>query len=982
MPKTQYIQQKENFQRLFMKRGDILSEFFEISDKARDGGMGDVFFCRDKRDNKFYVLKTFREIQESKDNCNLKNFDKEALASLQMPRLPYVVYTKTLIADGLRQYLVMDFIGEPPRNLNEIVQGKTLSRVLESTKIEYKQSLIWAIEFCRGMHNLHKYGIAVHKDIKLDNILLASDNSIRITDFGLAVLDKKGGTKGYLPPEYRESSELTEQSDIYSFGIVLYQLFFNTCSVKIDKERVEKNRLLQKCLKTNPRERYQHFSDLEKDLQKELKQKFPQYKFAAMPDLTTTADDYFFKGLGLYILGFRQDKEPQILQTAEKLLSKSIRLNVHNAAAHYYRSCVISALYPVAAYTITHLNSGFILGKEESKALGRIKRDEKYAQQYSTFYANLIELERYRTQNPTIPFVSFLRRFKRHFAQFPSDPYLTNNLGFFETKQGNYKKAIELFTKAIQLQPNYMVAYANRATIYLLLNQEEKALKDCAKYTQLQQSTKFFIPETLFYGIYVEIFRWYCWKKEYKKAYAWYEKHLDLFPNITTEQSCRMLSQVRLYILHHRLTHLSSNYDKKEVLKEYRTFWQLYKQTQQEKIDVNLEDWFSSEETQSLQLSNKGFRSKILARPVIFNRICITHSTASVFNEMGYDIAGWKHNVQCVRPHPLQQALSYFEKAIAADKTYAPAYYNLARGYQESKKYAKAISAYTQALELAPEQAYSYQPRCARYMQSIYEIVFAGVNWKVLASRRGIGDLIPLPKNEKIQYSSHYIGGHLIVDTKYKWDSKYKNPIYFTVLGKASVYFRLGKYNKALYYFKKAEQLEAPALYSLKGACFYKLNQYQEALNCFLNGLKNTREHACSNANIALCYDKLGNSKKAKTYKAKAKAETEAKESYILKILPGYFESRYKYCLENGALFSLADLPVEAADGTLFVDNAYYQRAECYFALRNYKAALQDYAKVLHSSNSFPAAVIPKFILQVEKRITACEEELKLTSKK
>ena len=124
MPKTQYIQQKEKFQRLFMKRGDILSEFFEISDKARDGGMGDVFFCRDKRNNKFYVLKTFRKIQESKDNCNLKNFDKEALASLQMPRLPYVVYTKTLIADGLRQYLVMDFIGEPPRNLNEIVQGK------------------------------------------------------------------------------------------------------------------------------------------------------------------------------------------------------------------------------------------------------------------------------------------------------------------------------------------------------------------------------------------------------------------------------------------------------------------------------------------------------------------------------------------------------------------------------------------------------------------------------------------------------------------------------------------------------------------------------------------------------------------------------------------------------------------------------------------------------------------------------------------
>ena len=78
MPKTQYIQQKENSQRLFMKRGDILSEFFEISDKARDGGMGDVFFCRDKRDNKFYVLKTFNDIALS------EQFKEEVLFSLSI----------------------------------------------------------------------------------------------------------------------------------------------------------------------------------------------------------------------------------------------------------------------------------------------------------------------------------------------------------------------------------------------------------------------------------------------------------------------------------------------------------------------------------------------------------------------------------------------------------------------------------------------------------------------------------------------------------------------------------------------------------------------------------------------------------------------------------------------------------------------------------------------------------------------------------
>ena len=86
MPKTQYIQQKEKSQPLFMKRGDILSEFFEISDKAREGGMGDVFFCRDRRDNNFYVLKTFKE-GNNKDILILdENFRKEALIVLKMPR--------------------------------------------------------------------------------------------------------------------------------------------------------------------------------------------------------------------------------------------------------------------------------------------------------------------------------------------------------------------------------------------------------------------------------------------------------------------------------------------------------------------------------------------------------------------------------------------------------------------------------------------------------------------------------------------------------------------------------------------------------------------------------------------------------------------------------------------------------------------------------------------------------------------------------
>ena len=66
--------------------GFVLADFFEISEKAREGGMGDVFFCRDKRDNKFYVLKTYK-----KANSSFKDFSKEAALILKLKKHTHVV---------------------------------------------------------------------------------------------------------------------------------------------------------------------------------------------------------------------------------------------------------------------------------------------------------------------------------------------------------------------------------------------------------------------------------------------------------------------------------------------------------------------------------------------------------------------------------------------------------------------------------------------------------------------------------------------------------------------------------------------------------------------------------------------------------------------------------------------------------------------------------------------------------------------------
>ena len=287
MPKTQYIQQKEKSQPLFIKRGDILSEFFEISDKAREGGMGDVFFCRDRRDNKFYVLKTFRDINSSPD------FLQEVKLCLCLPKHPHVVYSRTVVSTEERYYLVMEFVGQQPYSVDESVHGNTLAYVMKNFTLDQKQALIWAIQICDGMIFLGRCGLKVHRDLKPDNILITPDNEIKISDFGLSVLNRKGGTTGYLAPELADNdNNPTVLSDIYAFGIILYQML-NNGQMPLEDQQIQQSfcgDILKKCLSKNPMDRYKDFQELIKALREVMHMCFPQYVFPDKDPLSQVKD--------------------------------------------------------------------------------------------------------------------------------------------------------------------------------------------------------------------------------------------------------------------------------------------------------------------------------------------------------------------------------------------------------------------------------------------------------------------------------------------------------------------------------------------------------------------------------------------------------------------------------------------------------------------------------------------------------------------
>lgn len=1015
MPKTQYIEPNEEIAKSSVARGDVLSEFFEISDKAREGGMGDVFFCRDKRDNKFYVLKTFKERDDKEKSKILEDFRKEALLTFKMPRLPYVVFTRTLILDETKMYLVMDFVGKQPHSFDEPVQSETLTHVLRNTKVEYKQALVWGIEFCRGMQYLHKYGISVHKDIKPDNILIAPDNTIRIADFGLSASNKKGGTKGYFPPEYSQNQVLTEQSDIYSFGVVLYQLFNNTHVPTINKDKGLENALLKKCLATDPKKRYQSFTHLEKDLIKELKLRFPEYILSKPPKYSTTADEYFLKGLGVYLLRqysktFDRRENDHLNREAEKLFNKCIHLSPKHAAAHYYHSKLLEEIHGLVFPSLAEITWG---DSAMNKATKQIKSDNKCAQENSAFYANLIELEKYREGKRyqdefNISLQQVLKNFAKYSAKYPRDPYLHNNLGVFEAKAGHYRRAISQFTKAIRLLPNYAVAYANRASIYLLQQEEKKALKDCAKYTHLQESKKGFFPIGFFYGIYVWIFLSYCRQKKYKKAYAWYEQHLNSLEEISVRERQRLLHRVRFQVEYERLSHLPTNYNKGEILRRFRELWKLRREIQQEKFSLKSADLFDKQDKQSLKLANLGFSIKPNMRSIFYNRMCIEHPTAPILNEMGCHMANWfTYNDDSLKSKSRgAQGIPYFNKAIKIDKTYAPAYYNRARAYAECKEYEKAVNDYTMAIELDPRQVCASKPLSDRYMQNVYDIIAIDEGWKSTDYKDGMLERYlesSRVKSEK-KFYSHYIGDHLILDVdiepvKCEAPAMNKMNANAWLLSKARYYCYFGKYNKALSCIKKLEDF-TPQINFLEGLCLYKLGRYQEALKHFNSPQsKGPGAWVESAANKALCYAKCGDNEKEKEFLNLALeyffegielrgfedgpalhiAYIKKDDKKMIQTVRGYFESYYKQCLEKNKLFSVWHLLLFDRN---YIDNAYYQCAECYFAIKNYAAALEYYKKALHPNDIFPTVLIPNFEADIKSRIISCEKALKISRTK
>ena len=263
---------------------------YRILRKLGAGGMGEVYLAEDTRLDRKVALKILpAEFAEDEDRMN--RFVREAKSASALNH-PNIITIHEIGESDSTHYIATEFI-----------DGKTLSEYAKSNRLNFKSALEIAIQIASALDEAHSAGI-VHRDIKPDNVMVRANGLVKILDFGVAKFAEKTpanvssedataikaqatspgmiiGTANYMSPEQAKGQTVDARSDIFSFGVVLYEMIaghlpfrgetaVETIGAILHKEPeplpadvpVEITQVVKKCLEKERRERYQTIKDV------------------------------------------------------------------------------------------------------------------------------------------------------------------------------------------------------------------------------------------------------------------------------------------------------------------------------------------------------------------------------------------------------------------------------------------------------------------------------------------------------------------------------------------------------------------------------------------------------------------------------------------------------------------------------------------------------------------------------------------------
>jgi serine/threonine protein kinase/dipeptidyl aminopeptidase/acylaminoacyl peptidase len=334
--------------------GRTLSHY-KVLQKLGSGGMGDVYLARDTELDREVALKVLPpDLAASEERRARFKREAKAVAALNHPHIVTVHSVEE--ADGVH-FITM-----------ELVRGKTLSEVIPKKGLPLANFLEIAIPLADAVSAAHENGV-LHRDLKPDNLMLGDDGRLKVLDFGLAKLKPEGviggvtdlptksrteegrivGTVSYMSPEQAEGKTLDARSDIFSLGIVLYEMatgerpfrgettasVFSSILKDTPRSVTEINpalpsilgRIIRRCLVKDPEHRYQTVKDLRNELQElkreadsgELPEGVAHRKPAPPRWVYFVAASLLTVGLSLYLLLRSPEKMPSPTPTFTQL---------------------------------------------------------------------------------------------------------------------------------------------------------------------------------------------------------------------------------------------------------------------------------------------------------------------------------------------------------------------------------------------------------------------------------------------------------------------------------------------------------------------------------------------------------------------------------------------------------------------------------------------------------------------------------------
>ncbi|MBQ9459771.1 MAG: Stk1 family PASTA domain-containing Ser/Thr kinase [Oscillospiraceae bacterium] len=199
--------------------GKLLDNRYELLGVIGQGGMAIVYKAQDRRLNRSVAVKILKsELAEDADFRRRFRDESQAVAMLSHPNI-VSVYD---VSRGETEYIVM-----------ELIDGITLKQYMERRgKLDWREALHFITQIMRGLSHAHSRGI-IHRDIKPQNVMILRDGSIKIADFGIARLESASqhtttqqalGSVHYISPEQAKGDRTDARSDIYSAGVVLYEM--------------------------------------------------------------------------------------------------------------------------------------------------------------------------------------------------------------------------------------------------------------------------------------------------------------------------------------------------------------------------------------------------------------------------------------------------------------------------------------------------------------------------------------------------------------------------------------------------------------------------------------------------------------------------------------------------------------------------------------------------------------------------------------